>query len=152
MWEVEEVEVVELESDLYRDGQSLFFEGSYEEAKKIFAHLEEAEQHPNHGMWFARCQFALGEFDELEIPDWIIEDGRLSDGWLLMGIFAAGIRGDREELNRLLEISEKVSKSKRVSVFLEATNMEPETKTNAQAVNVVRRYVRKKQYVKLLRI
>jgi|GEM_PF-4257063 len=152
MWEVEELELADVEVDAYKEGQQLFFEGQYDQAKTVFVKLEEADQHPNHGLWLARCQFALGEFEELRIPDWIIEDGRLADGWLLMGIFAAGMSGDRAEVDRLLKISEKVSQSKRVTVFLEATGIEPETKGNAQAVNVVRRYVRKRQFVKLLRI
>lgn len=140
------------EMDIYREGQGLFFVGEYQGAKLIFEDLVSKEKHPNNGMWLARCQFALGEFEELKVPGWIIEDGRLSDSWLLMGIFAAGIRQDREELKKLLEVSEKVANSKRVKVFLEATGIEPETKMNAQAVNVVRRYMRKKKYVKLLRI
>jgi hypothetical protein len=149
---MDEVEVVELPVDEYAEGQRLFFDGFYEEAKAIFVRLEEADQHPNHGMWLARCQFALGEFDDLRVPDWIVEDGRLSDNWLLMGIFAAGMSGDKQEVERLLKLSEKVAQSKRVSVFLEATGMIDETKVNSQAVNVVRRYIRKKKFVKLLRI
>ncbi|MFM9873962.1 MAG: hypothetical protein ACKVQS_10920 [Fimbriimonadaceae bacterium] len=149
---MDEVEVVDSAVDDYREGQRLFFEGEYEEAKSIFVRLEEAKEHPNHGMWLARCQFVLGEFEDLRIPEWIIEDGRLSDNWLLMGIFAAGMCGEKSEVERLLLLSEKVASSKRVQVFLEATGIKPETKANAQAVNVVRRYVRKKQFVKLLRI
>lgn len=149
---VEAEQDVEVVVDGYKEGQRLFSEGKFGEAKAVFAGLLSEEEHPNYGMWFARCQFALGEFEELRVPEWILEDGRLSDSWLLMGIFAAAMRKDKEEVRELLEISEKVANSKRMRVILEATGMQEETKSNAQAVNVVRRYMRKNQFVKLLRI
>jgi hypothetical protein len=136
----------------YDLGLELFGEAKYGEARELFEKLVEEDRHPNNGLWAARCAFVLGDFEAVLVPDWIIEDGRLADGWLQMGIFAAAFRKDKGEVERLLGLSEKVAGSKRVAVFLEAVGFADETRENAQAVKVVRRYMRKGEYVRLLRL
>lgn len=136
----------------YDFGIELFEEGKYREARKIFEDLVEEDRHPNNGLWAARCAFVLGDFDAVLVPDWIVEDGRLADGWLQIGIFSAALRKETVEVDRLLGLSEKVAGSKRVAVFLEAVGFAAETRENAQAVKVVRRYMRKGEYVRLLRL
>ncbi|MBA4292916.1 hypothetical protein C0431_08070 [bacterium] len=136
----------------YDLGLELFREGKFGEAREIFESLVEEDCHPNNGLWATRCAFAMGDFDAVVVPDWIVEDGRLADGWLQIGIFSAALRKDEMEVNRLLGLSEKVSGSKRVAVFLESTEFASETRENAQAVKVVRRYMRKGEYVRLLRL
>jgi uncharacterized protein HemY len=136
----------------YDLGLELFREGKFGEAREIFESLVDEDRHPNNGLWAARCAFAMGDFDAVVVPDWIVEDGRLADGWLQMGIFSAAFRKDEIEVNRLLELSEKVAGSKRVAVFLESTGFAAETRENAQAVKVVHRYMRKGEYVRLLRL
>jgi pentatricopeptide repeat protein len=136
----------------YDLGLELFREGKFGEAREIFESLVGEDCHPNNGLWATRCAFAMGDFDAVVVPDWIVEDGRLADGWLQIGIFSAALRKDEMEVNRLLGLSEKVSGSKRVAVFLESTEFASETRENAQAVKVVRRYMRKGEYVRLLRL
>lgn len=136
----------------YELGMEFFGEGKFGEAREIFESLVEEDRHPNNGLWAARCAFVLGDFDAVIVPEWIVEDGRLADGWLQMGIFSAAFRKDGAEVERLLGLSEKVAGSKRVAVFLESVGFADETRENAQAVKVVRRYMRKGEYVRLLRL
>lgn len=139
-------------NERYTQGQDLFWEGKFAEARAIFEELLEVDLHPNRGMWAARCAFVMGDFAAVVVPDWIVEDGRLADGWLTMGIFSAAFRKDEAEVERLMAISEKIAQSKRTRVFLEAVGFAEETKGNAQAVKVVRRYMKKGEYVRLLRL